>query len=64
MKNQEMIEKLEELRMDAMNDAMDMFSEYLSLEPSEMQDVKLLNKMNQKRTIIRLCEELIAELEI
>ena len=59
-----MIKKLEELRMDAMNDAMDMFSEYLSLEPSEMQDVKLLNKMNQKRTIIRLCEELIAELEI
>ena len=64
MKNEEMIKKLEELRMDAMNDAMDMFSEYLSLEPSEMQDVKLLNKMNQKRTIIRLCEELIAELEI
>ena len=64
MKNKEMIEKLEELRMDAMNDAMDMFSEYLSLEPNEMQDVKLLSKMNQKRTIIRLCEELIAELEI
>ena len=62
MKNEEMIKKLEELRMDAMNDAMDMFSEYLGLEPDVDHDRKLINMFNQKRHVIQLCEELISEL--
>lgn len=62
MKNQEMIDKLQELKEASIEESQEIFMEYLSLEPSIESDRRLINMINQKRHVIQLCEQLMSEL--
>lgn len=62
MKNQEMIDKLQELKMASLEESQEIFMEYLSIEPSIESDRRLIDMINQKRHVIQLCEQLMSEL--
>lgn len=59
-----MINQLSDLRMSTLDKAIDLFHEYLSLEPDKDQDKQLLAKIEQKRRVIQSCEVLMSELGI
>lgn len=59
-----MINQLSDLRMNTLDKAIDLFNEYLSLEPDKDQDEQLLAMIEQKRRVIQSCEVLMSELGI
>ena len=64
MNNNDIKTFLNDLRMKSMEDAHEIFAEYLSVEPSEEHDTNLNEMMKAYRLIIQSCEIIVSQMAI